>query len=92
MQNPWKEFRNREEYETLSLDEQMAEEMILGLRMTEGVSKEAFLRRYGVSVDSVYGEIVEKHKQNGLITEKNNAILFTKNGLDLSNIVLCDFV
>lgn len=92
LEQSWKEYNQRDEFELLSLEEQMAEEMILGLRMTKGISKEAFYNRYGVDMDSVYGEIIKKHKKNGLLIEENDFIRFTKQGLDLSNIVLCEFV
>lgn len=90
--HPWRELLEREEVETLSIEEQMAEEMILGLRMTKGVSKNNFYKRYGCSMEEVYGDIIEKYKQDGLLTEEEGSLRFTKRGFDLSNIVLCEFV
>jgi oxygen-independent coproporphyrinogen-3 oxidase len=78
--------------ETLPIEDQMAEEMILGLRMTKGVSKNNFYKRYGCSMEEVYGDIIEKYKQDGLLTEEEGSLRFTKRGFDLSNIVLCEFV
>jgi len=92
LEHPWRELADREEVESLSIEEQMAEEMILGLRMMEGVSKEAFYRRYGLTMDALYGEIIEKYKKSKLLIEENGYIRFTKKGLDLSNIVLREFV
>ena len=92
LEHPWRELEDREEVESLSIKEQMAEEMILGLRMMEGVSKEAFYRRYGLTMDALYGEIIEKYKKSKLLIEENGYIRFTKKGLDLSNIVLREFV
>ncbi len=92
LNQPWRELSEREEVETLPIEEQMAEEMILGLRMTKGVSKENFYKRYGYFMEEVYGDIIEKHKQDGLLTEEEGFIRFTKRGFDLSNIVLCEFV
>ena len=92
LDQPWKELIDREEVEELSIEEQMAETMILGLRMTEGVSQEAFKNRYGRTIDAIYGDIIEKYKNRGLLIEEKDFIRFTKQGLDLSNLVLCEFI
>ncbi len=92
LSQPWKELSAREEIEILPIEEQMAETMILGLRMTEGVSKEEFLNRYHVSMEKVYGDIIKKYIEKGLLTYKDGFVRFTKQGLDLSNMVLCEFL
>lgn len=92
MDCPYKTFHDRMEIEKLSIREQMEETMILGLRMTKGVSFDAFEQRYGQTMESVFGDVIEKHKKNGLLIEEKGFLRFTKKGLDLSNIVLCDFL
>lgn len=92
METPWKELEERFEVEQLSLREQMEETMILGLRMTEGVSKEEFQERYGRTIEEEFGDAIAKHKADGLLMEEKEWIRFTKRGFDLSNIVLCDFL
>ena len=92
LKQPWKELSAREEIEILPVEEQMAETMILGLRMTEGVSKEDFLNRYHISMETVYGDIIKKYVENGLLTYSDGYVRFTKKGLDLSNMVLCEFL
>lgn len=92
METPWKELEERFEVESLSLREQMEETMILGLRMTEGVSKEEFQGRYGKTMEEEFGDAIAKHKADGLLMEEKEWIRFTKRGFDLSNIVLCDFL
>ncbi len=92
METPWKELEERFEVEQLSLREQMEETMILGLRMTEGVSKEEFQGRYGKTMEEEFGDAIAKHKADGLLMEEKEWIRFTKRGFDLSNIVLCDFL
>ena len=47
----------REEMESLSVQEQMEEFFFLGLRKTQGVSGNEFLRLFGRSMDEVYGEM-----------------------------------
>ena len=92
LNQPWKELSAREEIEILPVEEQMAETMILGLRMTEGVSKEEFSNRYHISMETVYGDIIKKYVENGLLTYSDGYVRFTKKGLDLSNMVLCEFL
>lgn len=92
LKQPWRELFDRDEVEKLPIEEQMAEEMILGLRMVNGVSKNDFLKRYGMSLDDVYKDVIEKHTKSGLLVEENGRIRFTKKGFDLSNMVLCDFI
>ncbi len=72
--------------------EDMAEYMFLGLRMTEGISVDGFLRRYGKSIESIYGDIIAKHTDEGLLKTVDNRIMLTKRGVELSNYVMKDFL
>lgn len=92
MEMPWRKPEERWEVEHLSLREQMEETMILGLRMTEGVSKEEFQGKYGRNMEEEFGNAIAKHKADGLLMEEKEWIRFTKRGFDLSNMVLCDFL
>lgn len=92
MEKPWKEPEERLEVEHLSLREQMEEAMILGLRMTGGICKEEFAKRYGKTMESEFGDAIAKHKEDGLLREEDGWLRFTRRGLDLSNMVLCDFL
>ncbi len=72
--------------------EDMAEYMFLGLRMTEGISIDRFLRRYGQSLESIYGDIIAKHTDEGLLKTVDDRIMLTKRGVELSNYVMKDFL
>ena len=76
----------------LSLQEQMEETMFLGLRMTEGVSGEEFEQQYGQTLEAVYGAIIQKNIEDGLLTWQNEAIRLTEKGLDVSNYVMSQFL
>lgn len=80
------------EWEALSLNDCMAETMFLGLRLTKGVSEQAFYERFGRSVHEVYGDVLQKHMKNGLLMHKNGFIFLTEHGLDVSNYVMADFL
>lgn len=78
--------------EVLTPQDEMAEFMFLGLRMTGGISEREFARRFGQTVVSVYGEALAKHEQEGLLIRENGRIRLSAAGLDLSNYVMADFV
>lgn len=75
----------------LSKEEQMEEFMFLGLRMTEGVDKKDFFRCFGMSVEEVYGTVIEKNKRDGLL-EVGERLALTKRGRDVSNYVMAQFL
>ncbi len=82
----------REEQVELSLKDQMEEFMFLGLRCTQGVQKEEFMNNFGNTLESVYGKVIEKHMQNGLLETKDGWIRLTRAGLDVANQVFVDFL
>lgn len=59
----------REESSPLSREERMEEFMFLGLRMTKGVSFEKFRQLFGCGMETVYGEVIRKNVQDGLLAE-----------------------
>ncbi len=81
-----------EEKETLDWNAQVEETMFLGLRMKEGVNKQKFRERYHREIQEVYGEVLEKLKEEGLLREEEEQICLTKRGNDLSNYVLAQFL
>ncbi|EOD00584.1 radical SAM family heme chaperone HemW [Caldisalinibacter kiritimatiensis] len=76
-----------EEKEKIHKKIEMAEYMILGLRLIQGINKKEFYNRFEIDVDEIYGEILRKLMEQGLLITNNNSIKLTKLGLDLSNIV-----
>ncbi len=75
----------------LTKEEQMEETMFLGLRLMDGVSKQRFLNSYGVSMESVYGDVIKKHVESGLLMD-GESVKLTKRGIDVSNVVMADFL
>ena len=80
------------EWEVLSVKDRMAETMFLGLRLTKGVSEQAFYERFGCSLYEVYGSVLEKHRKNGLLKQKDGFYFLTEYGMDVSNYVMADFL
>lgn len=76
----------------LSREDEMAEFMFLGLRMTEGVSEAAFRQEFGVEMREIYGEVLKKYTDMKLLEEKDGRIFLTRKGIHVSNSVMSDFL
>jgi putative oxygen-independent coproporphyrinogen III oxidase len=76
----------------VTVSEQMEEEMFLGLRKTEGVSKQRFLEKFGMSVHDVFGRAIAAEKQKGLLEETQTHIRLTHRGKLLGNEVFQAFI
>lgn len=82
----------REDIEYLTEKDCMAETMFLGLRLTAGVSGDAFYARYHVPMETVYGDVLEKHMRDGLLARRDGRVFLTDRGMDVSNYVMSDFL
>lgn len=82
----------KQERQLLTEKDCMEEFMFLGLRLIRGVSKEEFFSRFGMSMDAVYGKVLEKLQAQGLLEEKDGQVFLTARGLDVSNYVFADFL
>ena len=76
----------------LDIKDQMEETMFLGLRRIQGVSKQAFFNKFGISVNQVYKDVISRFVQQGLLYQNNDFVALTKKGLDISNYVMADFL
>lgn len=76
----------------LSKKEQMEEFMFLGLRMMEGISIQEFERQFGDPFTSIYGKVVERFIEKGLLEKKKGYVRLTKRGIDISNYVMSEFL
>lgn len=73
-------------------NESMEEFMFLGLRMMEGVSKSCFNKRFGVSMEEVYGKQLEKFTSLKLLYDDGEIVRLTPRGIDVSNQVFEEFM
>lgn len=56
-----------EDREELSVQAKMEEFMFLGLRVMAGVSGMEFEKRFGKTMEDVYGDVLRKHEEEGLL-------------------------
>lgn len=82
----------RAESRRLTEADKMEEFMFLGLRMVNGVSETEFLQRFGRTMDNVYGRVLDKYVENGLIIREGYRYRLSERGMDISNTVLSDFL
>jgi oxygen-independent coproporphyrinogen-3 oxidase len=80
------------ENEHVGVAEEQSEVMMLGLRLNEGVSEAEFVRRFGVTLESVFGKEVKPLTALGLLEERRGYIRLTERGRLLGNEAFAEFV
>lgn len=80
------------EEQVLTKADQMAEFFYLGLRMTQGVQKSAFVARFGMHPEQVYGEVLTELVMQELLVDTGTGYRLTPFGRDVSNQVLYRFL
>ena len=78
--------------ENIDTSAQMEEFIFLGLRMTQGISPEEFQRQFGVDIHSRFGVQIFKYMSLGLLESRGGRFRLTPGGIDVSNIILADFL
>lgn len=76
--------------EEISLEEQQLEYIMMGMRLSKGISKLDFKKRFGKSLLSLYGDWIKKYKNFGFLVCDNDRIYFTDKGLNISNGILAE--
>jgi len=82
----------RQNITKLSQKDIMAEFMFLGLRMNEGISMSKFYKEFNVDIRDVYEDALSKNVGNKLLELVGDTIRLSKIGVDLSNLVLSEFL
>lgn len=82
----------REESCKLSEAEQMEEYMFLGLRKTGGISVNDFFNTFNKSIEEIYGGVIGKNIGYGLLQMCGDRLFLTRHGIDVSNVVMADFL
>ena len=80
------------ETKPLSRKEQMEEYMFLGLRTARGISREDFKKRFGESMPREYERTLLSFYRQGYVMQKDGRIFLTDEGIDVSNILLAQFL
>lgn len=70
----------------------MEETMFLGLREMCGVTRSHFQESCHAAMDQVYGDVIRRLAGLGLLSDDGRAIRLTERGIDISNLVLSEFL
>lgn len=83
---------NIDETETIDIDDELSEFMFMGLRMTDGISKGRFKKRFGCDIYDIYENELNELIKRQLLVDENGYIKLTKRGVDISNQVFVYFM
>lgn len=81
-----------DDIQKLSLNDRMEEFMFLGLRKIDGISKAEFEKTFSKNIADVYGKVIQENVLNGLLVDDGDVIKLTERGVDISNVVMADFL
>ncbi|BAL82337.1 putative oxygen-independent coproporphyrinogen III oxidase [Selenomonas ruminantium subsp. lactilytica TAM6421] len=70
----------------------MEEFAFLALRTAEGLSAQAFAEKFQVSLQSVYGEVMEKLARQGLLLVEEAGCRLTEKGFKYGNVAFAEFI
>ncbi|MCI8320514.1 MAG: radical SAM family heme chaperone HemW [Dorea sp.] len=76
----------------LNREEEMEEYMFLGLRMINGVSKLRFKKEFGITMESIYKQVLADMESKRLLEQDGDFVRLTERGLDVSNYVMSEFL
>ncbi len=77
--------------EEIGRETAMKEMMMLGLRLTRGVSKAEFYQHFGQELASVFELEIQELLSQGLLAEDASRVYLTLRGLDLANLAFMAF-
>ncbi|MFK4900068.1 radical SAM family heme chaperone HemW [Lactococcus petauri] len=87
-----REENKRVNEEILTRKQRIEEEMFLGLRKKNGVSIERFHKKFGQTLEEVYGTIIEELTFQKMLFEADGRIQMTEKGFELGNEVFERFL
>lgn len=81
-----------EEITENTIEDSMEEFVFMGLRILSGISLNEFKKRFGVNIESIYKDVIEKNINRKLLVLENDTLRLTEQGIELSNSVMSDFI
>ena len=83
---------NKVEKEEIDLEDMMFEEIMLGLRLVEGIDLAHFYQKYSKNLLEVFHDVIQKNIKQGLLVIENGSLRTTELGFDLLDNILLDFL
>lgn len=84
-------WRRRERVSLLPEDARF-ESLMLGLRMTRGVSEADFCAMHGITLDAYCGTILRSQAQRGFLQHEDGRWALTRRGMDVQNAILVEIM
>ena len=81
-----------EEKTILSTQDKISEYIIMRLRLTDGINKDEFKKRFNVDFYESYNDTIDKFINTGFMKYENNCYILTEKGFDISNSIMCEFI
>ncbi|WP_125604355.1 radical SAM family heme chaperone HemW [Lapidilactobacillus bayanensis] len=78
--------------ENITRNQQIEEQLFLGLRLNAGVAKTTFKQRFGTDLLTVYPTIIPKLIRQGLLAENSRSYYLTERGRFVGNDVFAEFM
>lgn len=84
-------WRRRDRVSLMPSDAQF-ESLMLGLRMTRGVSEADFEAMHGLTLDAYCGDILRQQEKRGLLVHRDGFWALTRRGMDVQNAILVEIL
>ncbi len=81
-----------EEVTVLTREDEIAETMILGLRLTEGVDLQRFEETFSARAEDLFAKEITMFRREGLLELAGHHLRLTDSGFDVSNLVMSSFL
>ena len=81
-----------EKVDLIAYSDNMEEFMFMGLRKINGIDENEFKNRFSMNINDVYGEILNKYIDEGLLIRESGRIFLSEKGIEISNIIMADFL
>lgn len=78
--------------DNLTKNDCMEEFMFLGLRCIQGISVNEFKEFFGVDIDTIYKNVIDKWTDEKMLEKVDDRIRLTEAGIDISNVIMADFL
>ncbi|WP_300259300.1 radical SAM family heme chaperone HemW [Clostridium sp.] len=75
-----------------SKNDNMEEFMFMGLRKINGIDETEFKKRFSMNINDVYGDILNKYLDEGLLIRESRRIFLSEKGIEISNVIMADFL
>lgn len=92
IKSPFVSFIKRNNYECCDKKSRMEDYMIFGLRKIAGVSLSRFEKEFGTAVEEIYGAVISRYVNMGLLSLEGDRLRLTDAGIDVSNRIFEDFL